>query len=210
MINIFNVNYILLTLIIFVNDAKGDSIIMNINLIIAENLKRLRNQRNLSLGQLSQLSEVSKVMLSQIEKGESNPTINTIWKIAAGLNVPYTSLLEQQEKDTYVLKKSDAVSQITDDGQYRVYCYYSNSPHRNFELFQMELDTGCSYTSDGHIEKSEEYLMVLEGELTLEVDNKTFILNADDAINFTASGKHVYLNSGNDILKTVIVNFYPA
>ena len=183
---------------------------MNINLIISENLKRLRTQRNLSLGQLSELSDVSKVMLSQIEKGETNPTINTIWKIATGLNVPYTSLLEQQEKDAYVIKKSDIASQITDDGQYRVYCYYSNTPHRNFELFQMELDKGFRYTSVGHSEKSEEYLMVLEGELTLEVNNNTFILYPDDTITFTASGKHVYFNSGNGILKAAIINFYPA
>lgn len=183
---------------------------MNINLIIAKNLKRLRNQRNLSLGQLSELSDVSKVMLSQIEKGETNPTINTIWKIAIGLNVPYTSLLEQQEKDAYIIKKSDIVSQVTDDGQYRLYRYYSNTPHRNFELFQMELDEGCRYTSVGHSEKSEEYLMVLEGELTLEVNNKNFILYADDTITFVASDKHVYFNSGKGILKTAIINYYPV
>ncbi len=41
---------------------------MNLSTIIAENLNRLRLERNLSLGQLSQLSDVSKVMLSQIEK----------------------------------------------------------------------------------------------------------------------------------------------
>ncbi|VBB08338.1 Hypothetical protein LUCI_3682 [Lucifera butyrica] len=183
---------------------------MDINLIIADNLKRLRNERNLSLGRLSELSDVSKVMLSQIERGETNPTINTIWKIAIGLNVPYTSLLEQQEQNAHVIKKSDIVSQFTDDGQYRLYCYYSNTPHRNFELFQMELNEGCRYTSVGHSEKSEEYLMVLEGELTLEVNHETFILHADDTIAFSASTKHAYFNSGKGILKTVIMNFYPA
>ncbi|MFQ9703991.1 MAG: helix-turn-helix domain-containing protein [Enterocloster clostridioformis] len=34
-------------------------------------------------------------MLSDIEKGNSNPTINTLWKIANGLNVPYTRLMEE-------------------------------------------------------------------------------------------------------------------
>jgi len=183
---------------------------MNINLIVADNLKRLRNERNLSLGQLSELSDMSKVMLSQIEKGETNPTINTIWKIAAGLNVPYTSLLEQQHQDAYVIKRSDIVSQQADKGHYRLYCYYSNTPHRNFELFQMELDEGCRYTSVGHPEKSQEYLMVLDGQLTLDVNNETFILHADDTITFTASAKHVYLNSGKGILKAAIINFYPV
>ena len=178
-------------------------------MILAENLKRLRNERNLSLGQLAELSSLSKVMISQIEKGETNPTINTIWKIAVALNVPYTSLLDQQKQDAYVIKKIDAISQLNEDGKYRLYCYYSNTPHRNFELFQMELDKGCRYTSVGHPEKAEEYLMILQGQLTLEVNNKTFILDADDSITFNASAKHTYLNSGEDLLKVVIINFYP-
>jgi transcriptional regulator with XRE-family HTH domain len=58
---------------------------MEVNTVIAENLKRLRTTRHLSLGKLAELSGVSKVILSQIEKGDSNPTINTLWKIAGYL-----------------------------------------------------------------------------------------------------------------------------
>ncbi|MCT4597619.1 MAG: XRE family transcriptional regulator [Vallitalea sp.] len=183
---------------------------MNINLIIAENLNRLRNEQNLSLGKLAELSNVSKVMLSQIEKGNTNPTINTIWKIAKGLKVPYTSLLEKQQHDTYVIKKSNIAPQLDEEGHYRLYCYYPNTPQCNFELFQMELDEGHQYISVGHSKKSQEYIMVLEGELTLQVNDETFIVNANDSISFTASTKHIYVNSGHGTLKTVITNFYPS
>jgi len=183
---------------------------MNMNFVVAANLKRLRTERNLSLGQLAELSSVSKVMLSQLEKGETNPTINTIWKIAAGLKVPYTSLLEQQRHNALVVKKADTASQQAEDGHYRLYCYFPSTPHRNFELFQMELDKGCQYGSVGHPEKSQEYLMVLEGQLTLEVSHSTFLLQAGDAIAFDASTEHIYRNNGTGILKTSIINFYPA
>lgn len=46
---------------------------MEIGEIIAYNLKRIREERNLSLGQLADSAGVSKVVLSQIEKGDSNP-----------------------------------------------------------------------------------------------------------------------------------------
>ena len=58
---------------------------MDLGKIIGENLRRLRTERNLSLGQLAKTSEISKGILSEIEKGNSNPTINTILKIADGL-----------------------------------------------------------------------------------------------------------------------------
>ncbi len=183
---------------------------MNINSIIAENLKTLRTERNLSLGQLAELSTISKVMLSQIEKGDTNPTINTLWKIAKGLKVPYTSLLEQKENDTYVIKKSDIEAQFTEGGHYRVYCYYTSTPYRNFELFQIEIDEGCSYKSIGHSKKCQEYIMVLEGELTLEINDETYKLTSDDSISFSASNQHVYVNTGSGTLKATITNFYPA
>lgn len=57
----------------------------NIGHIVAENLKRLREERKLSLDAVAKCSGVSKSMLGQIERGVTNPTISTLWKIANGL-----------------------------------------------------------------------------------------------------------------------------
>lgn len=183
---------------------------MEVSRIIAENLKRLRTERNLSLGALAALCDVSKVMLSQIEKGETNPSINTIWKIASGLKVPYSALLELQSPKANVLSKSELVAQYWDEGHCRLFCYYASQPDRNFELFQLELDAGHSYTSMGHFEKGQEFIMVHEGCLNLTVSNQTYTLQKDDAINFSASAEHTYTACGSETLKAVIINFYPA
>ena len=45
-------------------------------------LKKIRQQRSYSLDDVAKVSGVSKAQLAQIEKGESNPTVSTIWKIA--------------------------------------------------------------------------------------------------------------------------------
>ncbi|WP_125154147.1 helix-turn-helix domain-containing protein [Clostridium rectalis] len=183
---------------------------MDINFIIAENLKILRNERNLSLGNLSKLSGISKVMLSQIEKGETNPTINTIWKIAKGLKVPYTSLLDEKENNTHVIRKSEIKTQYNEEGHYRVYCYYTSTAFRNFEFFQIEIDEGFSYKSIGHSKKSQEYIMVLEGELTLKISNGIHKLMPNDSVSFLAEGEHTYVNSGIGIVSATIINFYPV
>lgn len=182
---------------------------MEISQIIAENLKKLRTERSLSLGQLSEFCGISKVMLSQIEKGDTNPTINTLWKIANGLKVPYTSLLNQREHTTIIKKKENMEIQVACKGHYRIYCYYPNTPNRNFELFQIEIDEGYTYTSIGHSPKSQEYIMVLEGELTLRIHHEEFTLAENDAIEFEASAEHTYCNSGNGMVKAVITNYYP-
>lgn len=67
----------------------------NINLILSKNLKYLRNERKLSLDKLADLTGISKTMLGQIERGESNPSITTVWKIANGLKISFTALINE-------------------------------------------------------------------------------------------------------------------
>ncbi|MEA5039380.1 MAG: XRE family transcriptional regulator [Clostridiaceae bacterium] len=182
---------------------------MEILLVIADNLKRLRTERNLSLGQLAELSGVSKVMLSQMEKGDTNPTINTIWKIAKGLRVPYSALMEQPQTAA-AIRQAEIAVQADEDGHYRLFCYYANTPTRDFELFQIELDCGFSHTTLGHSEKSQEYIMVLKGELTLTVGGENHVLLPNDAVSFTASAKHTYASTGPETLRAVVINYYPV
>lgn len=182
---------------------------MELSKIIALNLKELRNQRNLTLGQLSKLSGISKAMLSDIEKGNSNPTINTIWKIANGLNIPYTKLLEGIEKETTLIRKTESVMQAGETEHYRVYCYYRSTPVRNFELFYVELDAKSSNSSIGHSEKAQEYIFIIQGKLMLLTDTGDYILNEGDSLMFDSSIGHTYINEQDVLLTFLVINYYP-
>jgi transcriptional regulator with XRE-family HTH domain len=181
---------------------------MNLNNIIASNLKRLRNERQLSLGKLSEICGVSKVMLGQIERGESNPTINTIWKIASGLKIPYTTLIDEPIKTNILIKKEDSTEQESPDNKFRVYCYFKSNANRNFELFTVELDGNSTYESNSHGEKTQEYVIVYNGQLSLDVDNTNYILNPGDSIVFDSSKPHFYSSLGDDMIKMTIINYY--
>jgi transcriptional regulator with XRE-family HTH domain len=182
---------------------------MELGAIIALNLKELRTERNLTLGQLSKISDISKAMLSDIEKGNSNPTINTIWKIANGLNVPYTRLMEGIEDKATLIRKSEAVEQTGESNHYRVYCYYPSSPVRNFELFYAELDANSSNASLGHSNKAQEYIYVIQGELLLQTTSGDYTLYAGDSLTFDSSANHSYINQQNLLATFIVINYYP-
>lgn len=57
------------------------------DLNIGKHLKNIRQNRELSLDEAAEMTSVSKPMLGQIERGQSSPTITTLWKIATGLKV---------------------------------------------------------------------------------------------------------------------------
>jgi XRE family transcriptional regulator, regulator of sulfur utilization len=183
---------------------------MELGKIIALNLKELRTERNLTLGQLSKISGISKAMLSDIEKGSSNPTINTIWKIANGLNVPYTKLMEGVEKESTIIRKAETVMQTGETEHYRVYCYFRSTPVRNFELFYVELDAQSCNASIGHSEKSQEYIYIIQGELALQTETGDYTLNEGDSFAFDSSISHTYLNRQNTLLTFMVINFYPG
>lgn len=182
---------------------------MDLGKIIALNLKKLRTERNLSLGQLATQAGISKTMLSDIEKGNSNPTINTIWKIANGLKVPYTKLIDDVENETTVVHRKETIEQSGETNSYRVYCYFTTTPTRNFELFYCELDEHSSNKSIGHSDKSTEYIYVIQGELILDTENDEFILHDGDSLAFDSSISHTYINKQDQLATFIVINYYP-
>lgn len=182
---------------------------MELSKIIALNLRVLRTERNLTLGQLAKESGISKAMLSDIEKGNSNPTINTIWKIANGLKVPYTKLIDNVDSEATVIRKSEPVMQTGETESYRVYCYYKTTPVRNFELFYVELDAASSNHSIGHSEKAQEYIYIIGGELTLHTEKGDYTLQQGDSLVFDSSLKHTYRNKKDTLLTFMVINYYP-
>ena len=183
---------------------------MEINEVLARNLKTLREQQNLSLGQLAQSSGLSKVMLSQLEKGSGNPTINNILKIANALKVPYTALLDTLGSSAAVVRGAELPVQASEDGLYRARCYYASNAERNFEWFQLYLEPGCRYTSIGHRARALEYLVVQSGEMAVEVGGRRYELGKDDSISFQSSQEHCYINTGAAAAVAHAVNYYPV
>lgn len=183
---------------------------MEIGQAIAQNLKRLRSERNLSLGQLAEASGVSKMMLSQVERGDANPTINTLWKIAAGLHVPYSALMDAPAPDVTVVRAADVEPHADHGGAYRLGCLFPSTPARDFELFVDELDAGAAHETGGHVAPSNEYLVVISGRLEMTVGEEAFELEPGDAICFDALQPHAYRTLGNETCRMVCVNHYPG
>lgn len=181
-----------------------------LSLVIASNLKRLRTQRGLSLGQLAEMSGLSKVLLSQIEKGHNNPTIQTIWKIANSLNVPYSALLDAPRDEMRVVTHEEALSrsQPTGDAGFRVLCYYPSSPHQNFELFSLEIEPDGDHISPEHPQNSIEYLYVQKGTLRVTVGDRVHELRAGDCLRFSSDQPHEYRNIGETKVRAVTINFH--
>ena len=124
----------------------------DLTLLVAQNLRRVREEKRLSLERLAELTGVSKSMLGQIERGESSPTVATVWKIANGLKVSFTALLSSPQSDTSVVRQADIRPLLEDNGKYRLYPLFPIEEGRRFEVYAIEVDGGGSLSADAHPE----------------------------------------------------------
>ncbi|AJS60215.1 helix-turn-helix domain-containing protein [Paenibacillus sp. IHBB 10380] len=181
-----------------------------IHLILARNLKALREKEKLSLEKVSQLSGVSKTMIGQIERGESSPSLTTIWKIANGLKISFTSLINNPQPDTKVVLRNEIQVLSEDNGRYRVYPYFPFQEDRCFEIYSVEIEKEGILSSDSHREGTEEFITIFDGEITIRVSECEYKLKSGDSIRFRADRPHTYYNSGETLTRLSMTIYYPS
>lgn len=177
---------------------------------IGQNIKRVRQERKLSLDKTAALTGVSKTMLGQIERGESNPTVTTLWKIANGLRLSFSSLISQERPAVTVIKKKTIAALSENEGQYRVYPLIPFQPDKQFEVFAITLEPGCVHYSESHHRGVEEHIFVNEGLLVITVNEEVFEVGCEDSIIFVADVPHSYQNNGPKPVNCTVLIHYPS
>ncbi len=171
---------------------------------VGQNLRKIRNDLGLSLDETSKLTGVSKPMLGQIERGESSPTISTLWKISSGLKVSFTSLLDDSSGELILVKKEDVEVIQEKNSHMRLFPIFPFDSKSGMDIFIIELDINCKHISATHKNVLEEIVMVTEGCLEITIENKSFILQKDHSLKFDGSLNHSYRNCSSE--KTVFYN----
>ena len=178
------------------------------NLKIGQKLKSIRMARTISLDDTAALTGVSKPMLGQIERGQSVPTVTTLWKIATGLKTPLSAFLEEPQTEYMLTGPDEANVVLGDSGKMRAYPLFTYDPVRSVETFYIEFDPNCRHSSDKHDEGVEEHIFVLRGTLRLVLGNRFVEVSERQAIRFRADLPHAYQNVTGDKCEVHNTIFY--
>lgn len=181
----------------------------NLNKLIADNLKEMRKKKVLSLEQVSSLTSISKSMLSQLERGEVNPTISTVYKLSLGLKVPVTAFTADKPQPFSRTGKSEVTPLVGNDGKYRLYPIFSFRDGQDFEIFDLEFDEGGMMPGNRQMNGTREFITVYTGQLTLIFKDREYVLKAGDAASYNAFDEYIYKNTGKDMVTASIVVHYP-
>lgn len=181
---------------------------MDITATIAANTKRIREQKKLTLDTAASVTGVSRSMLAQIEKGEVNPTISVLWKIANGYKVSFSSLVEAKGDHVAVIRQADMRPLEADEGRYLNYPIFSFDEQTLFETYRIVIETGGSLSAQPHMKGAVEYITVFSGQVEITVAEERFQLSKGDSIRFCADVPHTYQNPGAEVVELSMLIFY--
>jgi XRE family transcriptional regulator, regulator of sulfur utilization len=193
-----------------VAEIAGDDLgAAEMNRRVSEALRRFRKQRDLSLDQLALKSGVSRAALSQIEGARTNPTLSVLWKIAAGLEVPFQELLETpSDEAARVQRASDAVVLRSADGRMESRLLSPSGASSLVETYELRLAPKGVHRSEPHRKGTTETVIVLKGALRLVVAETAYELATGDTAFFHADVPHSYENRGSHEARVVNVIAY--
>ena len=162
---------------------------------VGRNLRKLRTRRGHSLERLAKLSGVSRAMLSQIERGDSAPTITVLWKVARALGVPFAALMCGSEvQGTLVLRAARSKVLVSQDGTFVSRALFPFEGRRKVQFYELRLAPGSVETADADSPGTLGNLVVSRGTVEIAIEGKRHLLDTGDAILFEADIAYSYRN----------------
>ena len=152
----------------------------------------------MTLSALAEQAGVAKSTVSLIERGQGNPSIDTVWALASALGVPFTSLFhdEPPADDVSVVREDDgsviAVESAGLEEGLVVRHMLTRTGGALIEIYTLVLDEGAVRHAEAHVAGLFEHITVAAGKFEISSDSFTETLGQGDLISFRADRPHTY------------------
>ncbi len=160
---------------------------------IAQKIRDLRKEKNLTLKDLSSKTGLSVSFLSQVENGSSSLAITSLKKIAEALEININYFFEVPEINNFLVKAEDEKIFKMEGSDSEFIRLSGNFPNRKLEamitIIPPEHKHGSNFNHPG-----EEFIYVMEGALIVVLDGKEYLVKMGDSIHFPSTIDHIWIN----------------
>ncbi|MBQ7777731.1 MAG: helix-turn-helix transcriptional regulator [Oscillibacter sp.] len=182
---------------------------MELNRAVAENIKRIRKSKKLSLERTAAMSGVSRSMLGQIERGEANPSVAILGKIAAALKVPAEILLENDDFETLQLvREMDTKPVRLDAGKVVLRPSFPYDDTTRQETFFLDMYISARYEPEPSVPGCVCHATMLSGTVSLLAEGEEHRLMERDAIRFAADQPYCFTNMTHSAARILLCYRY--
>ncbi|MEM8563611.1 MAG: XRE family transcriptional regulator [Pseudomonadota bacterium] len=177
---------------------------------LGERVVELRQAHGFTLDQLASASGVSRSMLSQIERGQANPTLAVTFRIGQAFGLSIGELVDDPSAGSTieVIRGSDPGHLFRDDDECRIRTLSPLHMEKNMEFYEVLLQPGASMDSAPHFEGTRELLTVSAGSAKIISGNSESMIEKGDSAAYRADLDHCISNAGQDVLQAYLVVTY--
>ena len=170
-------------------------------------IREYRKQRKLTIKELAALSGMSISYISQIERGEIDPSLSSLRKIAAVFQLPLYMLLDDMEvMGNLTLRKDQQVVCYSEDKAV-TYRFLTPLPSPEYSPDTLLISFALAPHSQDVPEPirhfSEEMIYVTEGQLTVQIGNTDIVLNPGDSTVIQKNLPHMCKNTSDTTAKGI-------
>ncbi len=166
-------------------------------------IRRIRKAEKLTLADLSEKTGLSLSFLSQVERGLTNPSINSLRKIAAGIGCPLSTFFEEKASSNGAVVRKHQRKVLVNTESRLTYQLLSRSPDHRIELLLTMLEPGASNAESPLSHEGDEAALVLQGECWFELGEDSFSLKEGDSIYIAENTPHKFTNTGHAVFVVV-------
>jgi len=173
-------------------------------------IRELRAHRGMTISELALATEVSAGLISQVERGRTDPSLETLRKISRVLDVPLFELFEQEpEGGGVAVVRKDHQVRISSPTADITYARHS-AGHGQLEVLRGSLKPGGTSSAQPWSHPAEECIVVIEGALVAEVQGKRYSLAEGDSCHFNSKLPHRLVNEGDTIATFILAATPPS
>ena len=163
----------------------------DINRNLADNIRRLREARNMSQQQIAKLSGIPRPTWASLESGSANPTLAVLNKAASTLNVSIEELVGAPRSEFEYIPAANVRERKRQDAKIRPLVAEALP---GLEISRTELAPGGRMVGVPHTTGTREYLTCERGKVELIAGGEHHLLDEGDMLVFRGDQRHSYLN----------------
>lgn len=177
------------------------------NVILGRKITELRKIRDISIREFSKEVDLSASLLSQIERGLSNPSLNTLRLIADGLAIPlYTLFVDDISHDDLILRKEDRKKVYRESDQHVVFDLLSPDYMKsNIDILWAVLNPLSETTAGYRSHNKEEFAIIMKGQAIVVIEDSEHILNEGDTVRLLPRMKHKFKNDTQETIEILYI-----
>lgn len=171
---------------------------------IAQEIRRIRKSKGITLKDLSEETELSISFLSQIERGVSSMTITSLKKIADALGVTMQDLVSVDENQQFTRKKDSQMVMRLEKSFPKYIPLSGKFKGRKLEAVILKLEAN-HITSETITHLGEEFYYVLSGSGVFTIDDEDYVISEGETIHYPSSSPHKISNPNDKELVMICV-----